>query len=53
MNGILRNWKILPAPSEKNLPLPMSSSKIQSDNELKNLPVRQALCRITGQAAVQ
>ena len=21
MNGILRNWKILPAPSEKNLPL--------------------------------
>jgi hypothetical protein len=21
MNGILRNWEILPAPSEKNLPL--------------------------------
>ena len=21
MNGILRNWKILPTPSEKNLPL--------------------------------
>ena len=33
--------------------LPISNSKIQSDNELKNLPVRQALCRITGQAAVQ
>ena len=24
INGILRNWKILPAPFEKNLPLPIS-----------------------------
>ena len=35
MNGILRNWKILPAPSEKNLPV-LCIIAVRKDWGLKN-----------------
>ena len=41
-------------PSTKNIKKKIGQvSKIKFIYELSNLPVRQALCRITGQAAVQ